>query len=228
MKISRRHMILGGMAAGLPLSGIGPALAAAPADAPAPLNGEALLITFPDYPISTEYGYVDFVGHAGALLIGAGGLTKYHEFGRYNGNMKGETRNRTISNVSIDAANGKATAASLKKVFGELSRLSGQNGRMRAAYFINMDFDKMAAAATRAQPDYSVASHNCGHYARSVISAGNDDIDHPCIANPTPNNIVDEYIEEKNAEVLFDPATGAFSIGEGDEGDAKGQTLALC
>ena len=36
-----------------------------------------------------------------------------------------------------------------------------------------------------------------------------------------PNNIVDEYIEEGNAEVLFSPTTGKISIGEGDESDAK-------
>jgi len=50
---------------------------------------------------------------------------------------------------------------------------------------------------------------------------GNPKIDRPLIINPMPNNIVDEYIEEGNAEVLFSPTTGVISIGKGDESDAK-------
>jgi hypothetical protein len=79
----------------------------------------------------------------------------------------------------------------------------------------------MEAAATTGQATYDISLNNCGHYAERVILSGNPEIDKPLVVNPTPNNFVDEYIEERNAEVLFDPATGTFSIGHGDESDAK-------
>lgn len=109
-------------------------------DLGAPLNAEALYVVFPDYPVSTEYGYTDMVGHAGALLIASNGLTKYFEFGRYapNGNM----RNISVSNTVIDA-NGKSTESSLKTVLSELASRTGKNTRIRAAYFLSVDFEKM-------------------------------------------------------------------------------------
>jgi hypothetical protein len=196
------------------------------ADLAAPLNGEALYIVYPDYPINTDswYGYTSLVGHAGALLIAANGLTKYYEFGRYPPGDAGRVRNVPVPNVVIDG-NGKATPDSLKAVLAELVALTEKHTRkpmrIRAAYFLSVDFQKMEAAALSAQATYDVLLNNCGHYAERVILAGNPQIDKPFVVNPTPNNFVDEYIEEKNAEVLFDPATGTFSIGQGDESDAK-------
>jgi hypothetical protein len=185
-------------------------------------NSAALLITYPDYPVNTDsfYGYTTMVGHAGVLLIKHDGRTKYYEFGRYNGNMNGEVRNQTITNAEI-GSDGRATRSSLKNILAQLSAKSGRNGRIRAAYFIKVDFDKMLAQATAKQEAYTIASFNCGRYAETVILKGNPKIDKPLIINPTPNNIVDEYIEEGNAEVLFSPATGEISIGAGDESDAK-------
>lgn len=186
------------------------------------INSGALLITYPDYPVNTDtlYGYTTMVGHAGVLLIKSDGLTKYHEFGRYDPAKNGKVRNQSIPNAVI-ASNGKATPSSLKKILESLSTKSGQGTRIRAAYFINVDFDKMLAQATAAQPKYDILSFNCGQYAESVILQGNPKIDRPLIINPVPNNIVDEYIEEGNAEVLFSPITGDISIGKGDESDAK-------
>jgi hypothetical protein len=191
-------------------------------DLAAPLNGEALYVVYPDYPINTDswYGYTSLVGHAGALLIAADGLTKYFEFGRYPPGFAGRVRNVPVPNVVIDG-NGKATPDSLKAVLATLAASSGKGTRIRAAYFLSVDYLKMEAAANAAQEIYSILSNNCGHYAERVILAGNPQIDKPLVVNPTPNNFVDEYIEEKNAEVLFDPATGTFSIGQGDESDAK-------
>ena len=68
---------------------------------------------------------------------------------------------------------------------------------------------------------YSVSSFNCGHFAEEVILKGNTQVDRPNIVNFLPNNIVDEYVEEGNAEVLFDPNDGSISVGKGDESDAK-------
>jgi hypothetical protein len=185
-------------------------------------NSGASLITYPDYPVNTDtlYGYTTMVGHAGVLLIKSDGLTKYYEFGRYDPAKNGKVRNQSIPNAEI-ASNGKATPSSLKKILESLSTKSGKGTRIRAAYFINVDFDKMLAQATATQPKYDILSFNCGQYAESVILQGNPKIDRPLIINPVPNNIVDEYIEEGNAEVLFSPTTGEISIGEGDESDAK-------
>jgi len=185
-------------------------------------NSGALLITYPDYPVNTDsfYGNTDMVGHAGVLLIRADGLTKYYEFGRYDPAKHGKVRNIRVLNAAI-ASDGRATPSSLKNILGELSADPGKGTRIRAAYFINVDFDKMLAQATAKQPKYDIVSFNCGSYAESVILQGNPKIDRPLIINPTPNNIVDEYIEEGNAEVLFSPTTGDISIGQGDESDAK-------
>lgn len=182
----------------------------------------ALLITYPDYPVNTDtfYGYTTMVGHAGVLLIRSDGLTKYYEFGRYDPAMNGEVRNKRVLNVTI-ASDGRAAPSSLKNVLSTLSTESGHGTRIRAAYFINVDFDKMLAQATVPQPQYDISRFNCGHYAESVILQGNPRIDKPLIINPIPNNIVDEYIEEGNAEVLFSPTTDDISIGQGDESDAK-------
>lgn len=185
-------------------------------------NSGALLITYPDYPVNTDafFGYTTMVGHAGVLLIKSDGLTKYYEFGRYDPAMKGEVRNQSIPNAAI-ASDGRTTPTSLKNILSVLSTKSGKGTRIRAAYFINVDFDKMLAQATATQPQYKISGFNCGNYAESVILKGNPRIDKPLIINPLPNNIVDEYIEEGNAEVLYSPTTDAISIGQGDESDAK-------
>jgi len=195
-------------------------------DLAAPLNGEALYIVYPDYPINTDswYGYTTLAGHAGALLIAANGLTKYYEFGRYPPGDSGRVRNVRVSNAVIDQ-NGKATPDSLKEILAELAAYTEkhtlQSMCIRAAYFLNVDFQKMELAATAAQDAYSIATNNCGHYAERVILAGNPKTDKPLVLNPFPNNFVDEYIEEMNAEVLYNPVSGSFSIGQGDESDAK-------
>lgn len=198
-------------------------------------SGGALLITYPDYPINTDtfYGYTEQVGHAGVLLIKKDGLTKYYEFGRYASDQRGRVRRVVIPNVKMQS--GRPTPASLAKVLKALSDKSGKKGRVRAAYFINMDFKKMndhavmlLSQSTPSQrgfdanrKSYSITSYNCGHFAETVILKGHPKVDQPTIVNPTPNNFVDEYIEEGNAEVTFNPASNEIVIGTGDESDAK-------
>ena len=198
-------------------------------------DGEALLIVFPDYPINTDsfYGYTELAGHAGVLLIGDNGLTKYYEFGRYDKEKKGRVRKPKISDVKIE--DGLATPESLTVVLKEISKQSGKSGNIRAAYFINMDFAKMNSYAAKLlakstpksgsydenRKPYAIASYNCGHFAEDVILQGHPKVDQPTIVNPLPVNIVDEYIEEGNAEVLLDAKSGKLTIGTGDEADAK-------
>lgn len=185
-------------------------------------RGHALMIVYPDYPVNTDtfYGYTSLVGHAGVLLISEKGLTKYYEFGRYDPDKNGVVKNREVPDVMF--ADGEITAESLKKVLQKLSTISGHNGRIRAAHFIHMDFDAMNKMATSdKQEKYSVKSWNCGHFAEAVILKGNARVDRPTIINFTPNNIVDEYIEEGNAEITYDPKTQDLKVGKGNEGDAK-------
>lgn len=198
-------------------------------------NAEAMLVVYPDYPVNTDsfYGYTELVGHAGVLLIAEDGLTKYYEFGRYDAEKQGQVIRRKIPNAEI--RNGMATSESLQAILRELSSSAGKGGRIRAAYFVNMNFKGMNDLATsmvrasdpkdsqfeKKRMPYGVGSYNCGHFAEMVILKGNAKIDRPAVINPTPNNFVDEYIEEKNAEVQFDPKTEKLVIGKGDESDAK-------
>lgn len=198
-------------------------------------SGAALLITYPDYPINTDtfYGYTEQVGHAGVLLISHEGLTKYYEIGRYANDQRGRVRRVVVPNVQMQS--GRATVASLGKVLKVLSDKSGQNGRIRAAYFINMDFKKMndhaAYLLSESTPgqqgydanrkSYSITSYNCGRFAEIVIRKGHSKVDQPTVINPTPNNRVKEYIEEGNAEVTYNPTSNEIVIGAGDESDAK-------
>lgn len=185
-------------------------------------TGQALLIVYPDYPIDTDtfYGYTKHAGHAGVLLINKLGVTKYYEFGRYDPQKNGLVKTRTIPNVTMER--GKVSDQSLKKVLETLSTVSGRGGRIRAARFMNMDFDAMNAwAKNPGARKYSIQSYNCGHFAEAVIHQGNPRVDKPTIINFTPNNIVDEYIEEGNAEILFNPKDRSLKTGQGNESDAK-------
>jgi len=77
---------------------------------------------------------------------------------------------------------------------------------------------KLAENSDPDRKEYGLNSNNCGTFARDVIA---QDEDNPSIWNLTPKNIVDEYIEEGNAEVNYDPKTGKTTMGEGDKSDAK-------
>jgi hypothetical protein len=67
---------------------------------------------------------------------------------------------------------------------------------------------------------YSLFNNNCGTFATDVINQ-DESVDQPWIVNPAPVNIVDEYQEEGNAQVIYNPNTNTTVIGKGDEEDAK-------
>ena len=76
------------------------------------------------------------------------------------------------------------------------------------------------SAYNKNRKPYSILRHNCGTFAADVINQ-DESVDAPCIINPTPVNIVDEYQEEGNAAVKYDPNNNKTTIGKGDESDAK-------
>jgi RHS repeat-associated protein len=199
-----------------------------PVNAIDPDGRDAILIAYPDYKIETPVGKVGGLGHAGVLLIdNKTGTTKYYEYGRYDKEGKGLVRMVKVSNVKI-GKDGKPTVESLNKVLAQLSQKAGHGGKIRGAYIISDQYDKMKAYADGKlaenddpnRKEYGLTSNNCGTFARDVI-AQDDDVDNPSIWNPTPKNIVDEYIEEGNAEVKYDPTKNTTTIGKGDESDAK-------
>src|SRR6218665_1557901 len=77
----------------------------------------------------------------------------------------------------------------------------------------NPDYDKN-------RPPYALSENNCGTFAADCMNQ-DPTVDRPSISNPTPTNIVDEYQEEGNARVTYDPKTKKSTIGNGDESDAK-------
>ncbi len=193
-----------------------------------PDGKDAILIVFPDYKISTPVGKVGGLGHAGVLLIdNKTGVTKYYEYGRYDSENKGLTRKLKISNVVI-GKDGKPTVESLNKVLGQISKKSGQGGRIDGAYVVSDEFEamndyakgKLAENKDSDRETYSLSSNNCGTFAADCVNQDKT-VDQPFIFNPTPTNIIEEYQEEGNAQVQYDPENKTTTIGTGNEEDAK-------
>lgn len=180
-----------------------------------PDGKDAILVVYPDYKISTPIGKIRNLGHAGVLLIdNKTGTTKYYEYGRYDKAGKGEVRNLKVSNVQIDK-NGKPTLGSLNKVMGELSKNSGQNGRINGAYIESDDFESMNEYAETKKNEnsdskrevYGLTDNNCGTFAADVINQDKTvDEKAPIIIDPRPNSIVEEY-QGKFKTIIYSPQT---------------------
>ena len=139
-------------------------------------GNDVVYITFPDYKANG----IPFTGHAGVLLINnKTGLTKYYEFGRYNGNLKGVVRKPYLSDVII-GEDGKPTIESLKRVLKEISNKSGNHGDIEGAYIISNQFKEMNDYAIQKMAEskdpnskrkgYSFISNNCATFAMDVIT----------------------------------------------------------
>lgn len=204
---------------------------------------DAILITFPDYKIDPELKIgrwkapkVGGLGHAGVLIIdNKTGRATYYEYGRYKttDGTKGLVRKYDIGKI-VFGKDGKATEESVNAAMGKISQKSGEGGRIKGAYVISDKFKEMKAYADQkysetnsgnpqydaSRPPYSLLGNNCGTFAADVVNQ-DPNVDQPSIYNPTPKNIVSEYIDEGNAEVFYDPKTKKTTIGIGDESDAK-------
>jgi hypothetical protein len=181
-----------------------------------PDGRDAILVVFPDYKISTSVGKVSNLGHAGVLLIdNKTGLTKYYEYGRYDSEGKGLVRSIAVSNVII-RKDGKPTEKSLQKVLGQLSKKSGQNGRIEGAYIESDNFEAMnnyakEKMAENSDPDresYSLRNNNCGTFGCDVVNQDpNVAKNSPSILDPSPNSIIKEY-QGEYGKVQYNPKTG--------------------
>ena len=177
-----------------------------------PDGRDAILVVFPDFKISTPVGKVGNLGHAGVLLIdNKTGLTKYYEYGRYDSEGKGIVRSVSVSNVKI-GKDGKPTDKSLQKVLAQISKKSGQKGRIEGAYIESDNFDamndyakeKMGENSDPNRDPYSLTSNNCGTFGCDVVNQDpNVAKNSPSIVDPRPNSIIKEY-----GKVQYNPKTG--------------------
>jgi RHS repeat-associated protein len=203
---------------------------------------DAILIVFPDYKIDPEIKIgkwkpmVSGVGHAGVLIINnKTGAATYYEYGRYKttDGTKGIVKKYSVGKITFDK-DGKATTESVNAAMGIISAKSGHGGKIDGAYIKSDKFKEMKSYADKKfnesnpgtdsynkdRPSYTLSGNNCGTFASDVISQ-DETVDKPTINFPSPTNIVDEYQEEGNAKVDYDPKTNKTTIGPGDESDAK-------
>jgi RHS repeat-associated protein len=184
-----------------------------------PDGKDAVLIAYPDFrPEIPHVGRPLALGHAGILLIdNKTGLTKYYEYGRYDKADLGLVRTQTVPNVVI--RDGRPTPESLNAVLSRLSTVAGHGGRIRAAYIESSQFDEMdrAAQAHLAQNSnphrkaYAITDNNCATFAEQIART-DPGVAHPwLIINTSPNNIVDEYIEEGHREINFTPTSSSHA-----------------
>ena len=183
---------------------------------------DAIYIAFPKYRANG----IPFTGHAGVLLIdNKTGLTKYYEYGRYNGSRIGKVRPVTIPNVVI-GKDGKPTLKSLNRVLKQLSDISGDHGDIEGAYIISDKFKEMNDYAKNKMKEnddpkrkkYSIINNNCATFAEDVITQDKS-VDKPFTIIKSPVNIVSEYQDKGNARVQYKAKTQTTTIEEGDEND---------
>jgi RHS repeat-associated protein len=184
-----------------------------------PDGRDAILIAFPDFrPEIPGMGRPLALGHAGVLLIdNRTGATKYYEYGRYDTAQRGLVRTRTVPNVVI--TDGQPTHDSVQRVLARISQDSGHGGRILGAYIKSDKFaemkryaeDRMKQNSNPNRTEYNVLTCNCATFAADVV---NQD---PAVARPSiiisnsPNNVVDEYIEEGHRRIEFSPSTRTTS-----------------
>lgn len=119
---------------------------------------------------------------------------------------------------------GKPTQESLNKVLGQISKASGQNGRIQGAY-VEGDFDKMNDYAqgklnesdpnnpdyNKDREPYSLTGNNCGTFSCDVLKQDPEAKKKaPWIFIPTPDNMVEEY-QDNFPKVDYNPETKTTS-----------------
>jgi hypothetical protein len=189
-----------------------------------PDGRDAIIIAYPDFKPEIRKGWRPLaLGHGGVLIIdNKTGKTKYYEYGRYDPQEKGVTRTVPVPDVVM--RNGKPTAESLQRVYSSLSANSGHHGRIRGAYIESDKTEEMkryAESKIRENSDpqreeYGVFTHNCATFASEVVQT-DPNVRHPTVVfDNSPNNMVDEYLDEGYQSVEYvppTPATGAGTTG---------------
>lgn len=141
------------------------------------------------------------LGHAGILFInGINGITKYYEYGRYNGPL-GYVRKLSIRDITLQ--HGHPSKSSLSYSLSQISVKSGQSGRILGAYIETPNkYKAMLDFATKRQLEnnnskrqpYDLLTNSCNHFMKDVLqSAG---IDVPYLLDPRPNSYIEELRED--------------------------------
>jgi RHS repeat-associated protein len=136
------------------------------------LGLDGIYVHFDGYPISTPIGTHGF-GHAAVISIDDKGATKYSEFGRYS--CPGKVRRQKVPNV-VMGTDGKATPASLKKLYDYVSKHYGKGFPVSAKYYDDADSKKMEgwikSGPEKNPPKWNYPGSTCKDYARKAIEAG--------------------------------------------------------
>ncbi len=141
------------------------------------------------------------LGHAGVLFIsGAHGITKYYEYGRYNGPL-GMVRKLSIRDVEIQGDH--PTKASLSYVLSQISVKSGQNGRIMGAYIeVPHKYESMLEYAKKRHLEnknpwrkpYALLSNSCNHFMKDILIAAGLKV--PYLLDPRPNSYIKELRDD--------------------------------
>lgn len=168
-------------------------------------------IVFPDYRISTPFGRISQLGHAGVLLInGHTGMTAYFEYGRYDRAGLGEVRRRRVPDIRL-GRDGLPTETSLQRTLQSISLQAGHRGRIQATRIeVPGQFRTMHLYAQRRQREnsdssrtpYSILNNNCMTFAQQVAEAAGVSL--PRMIDPRPNSYIEE-LREKYPNVDYTP-----------------------
>ena len=141
------------------------------------------------------------LGHAGILFInGTSGITKYFEYGRYNGPL-GYVRKLSIRDVKIQS--GHPTKTSLNYTLSQVSVKSGQSSRILGAYIEAPNKYKfMLNYAKKRQLDnnnpgrkaYDLFTNSCNHFMKEVLVVAGIDV--PYLLDPRPVSYIEELRED--------------------------------
>lgn len=180
-------------------------------------------IVFPDYKITVEvaprevdvlpwFEFDNFtvehkakysnLGHAGVFFAnGATGVTKYYEYGRYDGAGLGLVRRVPIPDAQT--AGGTISLSSLKPVFKKISQVSGQNGRLQGVYLeVQGKFQAMLDEAERRKKlngdanrrKYDILNYSCIHFVKSITEKAG--VEAPWMIDPRPNSYIGEFRDD--------------------------------
>ncbi len=187
---------------------------------------EAYLVIFPDYIIQVGNKKVGGLGHAGSLIINpTTGDAYYVEYGRYDKESKGITRNlpqgHKVGTVTF-GEDGLPTEESLSKVFKVISEQAGHGGRIEAAEVpINEEeFKKMkeyqeTMLGEKDDPNrknYDLLGYNCGTRACEIITENKEDSGIPESPNVRPVKMV-KQVQENTTRIGYNPNTGSTTRG---------------
>jgi len=183
-----------------------------------PLGLDAIAIAFPEYLIGVGYRDLPFLGHAAFVSVGSSGVTRYYQYGRYDPEKLGTVDRRSIPDFQL-GPNGLPTRESLKRVLRRVSTY-GQDGLVRAAYFVTDDEDtgrmNLYAAGRQKQNNdhsrepYSTTSNNCSHFAQSCLEEGG--VNTPLQIDPRPISYIWELQRVADFRIVYDPETDTLTV----------------